>query len=85
MPPPGIFRSQWGKAGIEYLYDSQQIMNSCLIFLPVSIPYALSAGSLKKPGISSADALIAATSDGIGAVVVSGDKHFSNMGLEIRL
>jgi len=60
------------------------IINSGLTIIPVSIPIALSAGSLKNSGISLADAMIAATAIDLAAVVVTGDRHFSRMGIEVR-
>jgi predicted nucleic acid-binding protein len=60
------------------------VMVSDLSIIPVSVPIALSAGSIKKTGISLADAMIAATALEIDATVVSGDTHFSEMGVPIR-
>lgn len=60
------------------------IMVSDLIIIPVSISIAISAGSMKKTGISLADAMIAATAVEIDATVVSGDSHFSELGVPIQ-
>jgi predicted nucleic acid-binding protein len=60
------------------------VMASDLTIIPVSISIALSAGSMKKTGISLADTMIAATALEIDATVVSGDPHFSDMGVPIQ-
>ena len=52
--------------------------------IPVTISIALSSGSIKKPGISIADAIIASTAREMQAVVVTGDPHFSEMGMVIK-
>ncbi|ABD41623.1 PilT protein-like protein [Methanospirillum hungatei JF-1] len=60
------------------------ILTSNLTIIPVTISIALSAGSIKKAGISLADAIIASTAREIQAVVVTGDTHFSEMGIEMK-
>jgi len=60
------------------------VMASDLSIIPVSVPIALSAGSIKKTGISLADAMIAATALEIDATVVSGDIHFLEMGVPVH-
>src|SRR5208337_4475132 len=44
---------------------------------------AIHAGTLKCPGISVPDAIIAATALSVGASVVTNDPHFSEMGVDV--
>ena len=62
----------------------QPILTSDLTIIPVTITIALTAGSIKKAGISVADAIIAATALEMSAIVVTGDKHFSEMGIDVK-
>ena len=41
------------------------------------------AGTIKRPGISVADAIIAASARSVNASVVTNDPHFSKMGVEV--
>ncbi len=59
------------------------VLKSGVEIIPVHTKIALIAGSIKKPGISVADAIIAATALEISAKVVTGDRHFSYLGVEI--
>lgn len=60
------------------------VMASDISIIPVTISIALSAGSIKKTGISLANAMIAATALEMDALVVSGDRHFSEMGITVQ-
>ncbi|WP_366513140.1 PIN domain-containing protein [Methanoregula sp.] len=44
---------------------------------------AINAGTIKRPGISVADAIIAASALSVNASVVTNDPHFSDMGVEV--
>ena len=61
-----------------------QIQNSKLNLIPLTPEIAVEAGILKQPGISVADAIIAASAISAGAAVVTKDAHFSAMGVEVR-
>jgi len=41
------------------------------------------AGTMKRPGISIADAIIAASELSVNASVVTNDSHFSDLGVEV--
>jgi predicted nucleic acid-binding protein len=60
-----------------------QVLHSKLNVIPLSPEIAIHAGTLKLPGISVADAIIAASAASAGASVVTNDPHFSAMGVEI--
>ena len=60
-----------------------QIQHSKMNLIPLSAEIAIRAGTLKRSGISIADAIIAASALSINALVVTNDLHFSEMGLEI--
>lgn len=77
---------------IKYLYTQQeghhiaeqrveQIVNSRMKILPLDEIISLMAGTIKKPGISLADACIGATAQVHKLSVVSGDKHFDLMNI----
>jgi predicted nucleic acid-binding protein len=61
-----------------------QILNSELKVIPLSPEIAIEAGLLKQPGISIADAIIAASARAAGAAVVTNDLHFPRMGAEVQ-
>jgi len=44
----------------------------------------MDAGTMKRPGISIADAIIAASALSVGASVVTNDSHFSDMGVGVK-
>ncbi|MFA6332778.1 MAG: PIN domain-containing protein [Methanoregula sp.] len=58
-----------------------QVQGSKLNLIPLSPEIAMDAGMLKRPGISVADAIIAATALSVGASVVTNDPHFTEMGV----
>ncbi|PKL64761.1 MAG: hypothetical protein CVV32_06675 [Methanomicrobiales archaeon HGW-Methanomicrobiales-3] len=60
-----------------------QIRGSSLNIIPLVPEIAIEAGLLKQPGISIADAIIAASARSVGAAVVTNDPHFSAMGVEV--
>jgi predicted nucleic acid-binding protein len=60
-----------------------QIRGSNLNIIPLVPEIAIEAGLLKQPGISIADAIIAASARSVGAAVVTNDPHFSAMGVEV--
>jgi len=60
-----------------------QIQGSKLVLIPLTPDIAAEAGMLKQPGISVADAIIAASARSAGANVVTNDPHFSAMGLDV--
>jgi len=60
-----------------------QIRGSNLNIIPLIPEIAIEAGLLKQPGISIADAIIAASARSVGAAVVTNDPHFSAMGVEV--
>jgi predicted nucleic acid-binding protein len=61
-----------------------QVQGSQLTVIPLTAGIAVEAGLLKQPGISVADAIIAATALSAGAAVVTNDPHFVAMGAEVR-
>jgi predicted nucleic acid-binding protein len=60
-----------------------QILHSKIRIIPLSPEIAVIAGTLKQPGISIADAIIAASARAAGALVVTNDSHFSAMGVDV--
>jgi len=60
-----------------------QVQGSKLCLVPLSAEIAVEAGMLKRPGISVADAIIAASARAAGAAVVTNDAHFPEMGVEV--
>lgn len=60
-----------------------QIRGSNLDIIPLTPEIAVEAGLIKRPGISVADAIIAASARSVGAAVVTNDPHFSDMGVEV--
>ena len=60
-----------------------QVLHSKLNVIPLSAEIAIRAGTLKRPGISIADAIIAASALSVDASVVTNDPHFSDMGVEV--
>lgn len=61
-----------------------QIRGSKLNIITLTPEIAVEAGLLKQPGISIADAIIAASARSVGASVVTNDPHFSSMGVEVQ-
>lgn len=59
------------------------IQSSHLQSIPLTPEIAVEAGTMKRPGISVADAIIAASALSVGASVVTNDPHFSEMGVEV--
>jgi predicted nucleic acid-binding protein len=60
-----------------------QIQHSKLNLIPLTAEIAVDAGTIKRPGISIADAIIAASARSVGASVVTNDPHFSEIGVEV--
>jgi predicted nucleic acid-binding protein len=60
-----------------------QVLHSKLNVIPLSAEIAILAGTLKRPGISVADAIIAASALSVDASVLTNDPHFSDMGVEV--
>ena len=60
-----------------------QIQHSKLTLIPLTAEIAVDAGTIKRPGISVADAIIAASARSVGASVVTNDPHFSEIGVEV--
>jgi len=60
-----------------------QIQGSKLNIIPLIPEIAVEAGLLKQPGISIADAIIAASARSTGAAIVTKDPHFTGMGIEV--
>ena len=60
-----------------------QVQGSKLNIIPLTPEIAVEAGLLKLPGISVADAIIAASARATGAAVVTNDPHFSVLGVEV--
>jgi predicted nucleic acid-binding protein len=60
-----------------------QVQGSKLQLIPLSAEIAVEAG-IKRPGISVADAIIAASALLAGASVVTNDPHFADMGIGVR-
>jgi len=61
-----------------------QIRCSNLNIIPLIPEIAIEAGLLRQPGISIADAIIAASARSVGAAVVTNDPHFSALGVEVN-
>ncbi|HWQ66642.1 MAG TPA: PIN domain-containing protein [Methanospirillum sp.] len=59
----------------------EQISSSKMKTLPLDKNISLIAGTMKKPGISLADACIGATAHVHSLSVISGDRHFDQMGI----
>jgi predicted nucleic acid-binding protein len=62
---------------------AMQVLHSKIQTIPLQPETAISAGRLKRPGISVADAIVAASAVSVGAAVVTDDSHFSEMGVEV--
>lgn len=77
-----LFTNRFG--GEEADIRIHPILTSYLTIIPVSLSIAISAGRIKKSGISLADAIIAATALEMDCEVVSGDRHFSRMGVRVQ-
>ncbi|MDD1687253.1 PIN domain-containing protein [Methanoregula sp.] len=60
-----------------------QVQGSKLNLIPMSPEIAVDAGMLKRPGISVADVIIAATALSVGASVVTNDPHFTELGVGV--
>jgi len=60
-----------------------QIQHSKLNLIPLTEEIAVDAGTIKRPGISVADAIIASSALSVSASVVTNDPHFSQMGVEV--
>lgn len=60
-----------------------QIQSSHLNMIPLTPGIAIEAGTMKRQGISIADAIIAASALSVNASVVTNDSHFSDMGVEV--
>lgn len=60
-----------------------QIQHSKLNLIPLTAEIAVDAGIIKRPGISVADAIIAASAGSVDASVVTNDPHFSEMGVDV--
>lgn len=60
-----------------------QVQGSHLNSIPLTSEIAIDAGTMKRPGISVADAIIAASALSVGASVVTNDPHFAEMGVEV--
>lgn len=60
-----------------------QVQGSKLNIIPLTTEIAVVAGLLKQPGISVADAIIAATALSVDASAVTNDAHLSVMGVEV--
>jgi predicted nucleic acid-binding protein len=60
-----------------------QVQGSKLNLIPLTSEIAMDAGTMKRQGISIADAIIAASALSVGASVVTNDPHFSDMGVEV--
>lgn len=61
-----------------------QVQGSKLNIIPLTPEIAIEAGLLKQPGISVADAIIAASARFAEAEVVTNDTHFTGMGVDVR-
>lgn len=62
---------------------AMQILHSKIQAVPLHPEIALHAGTLKQPGISIADAIVAASAVSVGASVVTSDPHFPEMGVDV--
>jgi predicted nucleic acid-binding protein len=60
-----------------------QVQGSKLQLIPLSAEIAVEAGMMKRPGISVAYAIIAASALSAGASVVTNDPYFSDMGVGV--
>jgi predicted nucleic acid-binding protein len=60
-----------------------QIQHSKLTLISLTAEIGVDAGTIKRPGISVADAIIAASARSVNASVVTNDQHFSQMGVEV--
>jgi len=60
-----------------------QVQGSHLNMIPLTPEIAVAAGTMKRPGISIADAIIAASALSVNASVVINDPHFVDMGVEV--
>ncbi len=60
-----------------------QIQSSKLNLIPLAPEIAVEAGLIKQQGISVADAIIAASAQSVGAVVITNDEHFTDMGVVV--
>lgn len=60
-----------------------QVQGSKLNIIPLTPEIAIEAGLLKQPGISVADAIIAASALSAGAAVVTNDPHFAEIGVVV--
>jgi len=60
-----------------------QIQHSKMTVIPLTAEIALPAGILKQPGISVADAIIAASALSVNASVVTNDPHFVTMNIPV--
>ena len=60
-----------------------QIQHSKLTLIPLTAEIAVDAGTIKRPGIPVADAIIAASARSVGASVVTNDPHFSEIGVKV--
>ena len=60
-----------------------QIQHSKMNLIPLSAEIAIRAGTLKRSGISIADAIIAASALSVEASVVTNDLHFSELGVDV--
>jgi predicted nucleic acid-binding protein len=60
-----------------------QVQGSKLNLIPLTSEIAIGAGTMKRQGISIADAIIAASALSAGASVVTNDPHFSELGIEV--
>jgi predicted nucleic acid-binding protein len=60
-----------------------QVQGSKLQLIPLSAEIAVEAGMMKRPGISVADAIIAASALSAGASVLTNDPHFAEMGVGV--
>lgn len=60
-----------------------QIQHSKLHLILLTAEIAVDAGTIKRQGISVADAIIAASALSVDASAVTNDKHFSIMGVDV--
>ena len=62
---------------------TMQILHSKMKTVSLTPEIAMQAGTLKRPGISVADAIIAASALSVGASVVTSDPHIAAMGVHV--
>jgi len=62
---------------------AMQVLHSKVQAVPLYPETAIRAGTLKRSGISVADAIIAASAISVGASVVTNDPHFFDLGVEV--